>query len=160
MPHDITTEPTDDEAWREHPAAPDRRSVMALGAATALGVGVGVTTLAACGSGSSGGGTSPAAAAPGGPLAKVSDVPVGGAKSATGPDGKPIVITRPTAEKVEAVSAICTHMGCSVLVQGTKLNCPCHGSQFDLTGKVLQGPAAAPLPPVAVKVSGTDIVAG
>lgn len=47
-----------------------------------------------------------------------------------------------------AMDAICTHLGCTVRLQpsGNEYRCPCHGSRFDLTGKVLQGPAARTLP--------------
>jgi len=158
-------------------ARPGRRSVVSLAGAAALGV-AGAGALAACGSGSSGGSTaagtagvgggagSPAAGSSGGSaagpkaLAKLADVPVGGGLVVTGPTGQPIVITQPSAGTVAAVSALCTHQGCKVLLQKKQLNCPCHGSQFDLTGKVLVGPANTPLPPVAVKVSGADVVAG
>jgi len=39
----------------------------------------------------------------------------------------------------------CTHKGCSLAkgqLQGTTVECPCHGSRFDVvTGSVLRGPA-------------------
>jgi nitrite reductase/ring-hydroxylating ferredoxin subunit len=86
---------------------------------------------------------------------------VGGAISAKGADGKPIVIARPETGKVVAFSAVCTHRGCSVTPNGNKLVCPCHRSQFDaLTGAALTGPASSPLPAVTVKVDGTDVVPG
>ena len=44
-----------------------------------------------------------------------------------------------------AVSPICTHLGCTVDIQGERLVCPCHGSTYDRVGKVLQGPAQQPL---------------
>lgn len=43
------------------------------------------------------------------------------------------------------LSPICTHLECVVNVEGTLIRCPCHGSTFDLEGKVLQGPATQPL---------------
>jgi Rieske Fe-S protein len=142
-----------------------------LGAASTLGVGA-VVGLAGCGS-SSGTATATdpapdsatasggASAASGGALAKLADVPVGGAVAAAGPDGKAIVIAQPTAGTVVAFSAVCTHQGCKVAPAGKVLNCPCHGSSFDaFTGAVLGGPAPSPLPAVAVKVSGTDVVSG
>ena len=50
---------------------------------------------------------------------------------------------------LHTVSATCTHMGC--LVSWNKgersWDCPCHGSRFDCDGKVLHGPAVAPLAP-------------
>jgi cytochrome b6-f complex iron-sulfur subunit len=137
----------------EPEASPDRRSVVTLGALTVLGAG----TLAACGSSSGTGATS---VKPGGVVVALSAVPVGGSAPANGPDG-PIVVAQPTAGQVVAHSAICTHQGCQVAPEGKILGCPCHGSMFDaFTGAVLQGPAAAPLPAVAVKISGQDVVAG
>jgi cytochrome b6-f complex iron-sulfur subunit len=35
----------------------------------------------------------------------------------------------------------CTHRGCELNVGGGIYNCPCHGSEFSITGKVLEGPA-------------------
>lgn len=45
------------------------------------------------------------------------------------------------------VSAACTHMGCLVSLDETaeKWQCPCHGSRFELDGRVLEGPATTPL---------------
>jgi Rieske Fe-S protein len=41
----------------------------------------------------------------------------------------------------------CTHLGCqpSLDPQTRLLICPCHGSRFDLQGRVLRGPATRPL---------------
>ncbi len=35
----------------------------------------------------------------------------------------------------------CMHQGCEVEVQGNRFVCPCHGSTYDLEGKVTKGPA-------------------
>ena len=61
---------------------------------------------------------------------------------------------------VHGVSATCTHQGCRVNPPAHGVvSCPCHGSRFDAaTGKVLNGPATAPLPEVPVSVQGTDVV--
>jgi Rieske Fe-S protein len=40
-----------------------------------------------------------------------------------------------------ALSPICTHLGCTVEVSGAQLICPCHGSTYDRSGRVLRGPA-------------------
>lgn len=52
-----------------------------------------------------------------------------------------------------AVSSTCTHLGCTVSENKGKFVCPCHGSEYDLTGRVLQGPAASSLPNFEVKLS-------
>jgi cytochrome b6-f complex iron-sulfur subunit len=44
-----------------------------------------------------------------------------------------------------ALSPTCTHLGCTVEIQGERLVCPCHGSAYDRAGAVLKGPAQAPL---------------
>ena len=42
-----------------------------------------------------------------------------------------------------ALSRTCTHLGCSVpwVEKEMKFACPCHGSTFDITGKVIDAPA-------------------
>lgn len=49
-------------------------------------------------------------------------------------------------EGVRAMSAICTHLGCTVGKAEWGYQCPCHGSKFDSSGRVLRGPAPKPLP--------------
>ena len=47
------------------------------------------------------------------------------------------------------VAANCTHLGCIPKVVDTGAdgwNCPCHGSVFDFTGRILRGPAPINLP--------------
>ena len=90
-------------------------------------------------------------------LAATSDVPVGGGMILS---AKKIVITQPQAGSFKAFTAICTHQGCTVsTVSGGTINCPCHGSKFNITnGSVVNGPAASPLAAVNIKVQGTSIV--
>ncbi len=62
-----------------------------------------------------------------------------------------------THDGIIAFSKICSHMGCAVALyeQQTKhLLCPCHQSTFDVTraAKVIFGPAARPLPQLAITV--------
>ena len=58
-----------------------------------------------------------------------------------------IILVRSSATVVQALSDICTHAGCGVRYDHVNkiLNCPCHGSQYTLTGMVLRGPAFRPL---------------
>ena len=92
-------------------------------------------------------------------LVALADVPVGGAVSATGADGDPLLVSQPTKGKVMAFSAICTHQGCTVAPGDGTLNCPCHGSVYDMaTGAVISGPAPDPLSEVAVTVQDGEVV--
>ncbi len=54
------------------------------------------------------------------------------------------------------LNAVCTHLGCVVPWNAAenKFKCPCHGSQYDETGKVVRGPA--PLSLALVHVSTED----
>jgi cytochrome b6-f complex iron-sulfur subunit len=48
-------------------------------------------------------------------------------------------------KRFRAVSAVCTHLGCTVNLAGKGFHCPCHGSVFTQEGAVVSGPAPAPL---------------
>lgn len=62
-------------------------------------------------------------------------------------DGNTVAAYRDGQGALHAVSATCTHLGCTVRWNGAERSwdCPCHGSRFDLDGNVLTGPAVAPL---------------
>jgi cytochrome b6-f complex iron-sulfur subunit len=45
----------------------------------------------------------------------------------------------------KALSLVCTHLGCTVEQAHDGFYCPCHGSRYDVQGKVLRGPALKPL---------------
>jgi cytochrome b6-f complex iron-sulfur subunit len=53
-----------------------------------------------------------------------------------------------------ALSLTCTHLGCTVEQKKDEFICPCHGSHFDLDGKLLHGPAAQPL--VSLRIETTE----
>jgi Rieske Fe-S protein len=44
-----------------------------------------------------------------------------------------------------AVSAVCTHLGCTVNLAANGFHCPCHGTVFNQSGSVVSGPAPSPL---------------
>lgn len=50
------------------------------------------------------------------------------------------------AQAVYALSAVCTHLGCTVARTPDGFECPCHGSRFDQDGTVRAGPAPRALP--------------
>ena len=105
------------------------------------------------------GAASPTGAARSAAIIKLADIPVGSSVSARAPSGKKLVLARPTESTVVAFSSTCTHQGCTVDPAGKRYECPCHGSVYDaFTGKNLSGPAPSPLPSVAVKISGPDVV--
>jgi ubiquinol-cytochrome c reductase iron-sulfur subunit len=62
------------------------------------------------------------------------------------------------------VSGTCTHLGCIPLAHQGNYDgwfCPCHGSQYDSSGRIRQGPAPANLPvPPYHFVSDTKIQIG
>ena len=145
--------PTDSPAT-DSPVMLSRRTVLVGGIAVAGAAGL--AAVAGCAAKSS------AAATPSstGPdvLATVASIPVGNAVSAT-LNGKPILISQPTAGTIVAFTAICTHQGCTVAPAGKEFQCPCHGSVYNAaTGAVIQGPAPSPLASIAIKVEGGNVV--
>jgi Rieske Fe-S protein len=148
------------------------RRALLVGAGTAtLAVGA-VGVLAACSSDGSGTGGSGGSGGDGGSgstggtggssdtgLAQVADVPVGGALSVT-IDGAPAVLVQATSGTITALSAVCTHQGCTVRPGDGALDCPCHGSVFALDGSVKQDPATEPLPSLDVHVTDGAVYAG
>lgn len=134
-----------------------------------FGAGLGLVTavLAACSTygkkpEAAGESSSTSAAAPtsGGPapasnvIAKTADVPVG-----SGVIVDKVVVTQPTAGVFKGFSAKCTHAGCTVnkVADGT-IDCPCHGSKYNLDGTVANGPAQKPLEAENITVQGDSIV--
>ncbi|MCF3174658.1 Rieske (2Fe-2S) protein [Streptomyces sioyaensis] len=134
--------------------SPARRTVL-RGAALAGAAGCGLT---ACSPGDSG---ASASAVPDRPveLGAAAEVPVGGAKLYR---EDRLVVSQPAKGTYKCFSAKCTHAGCILSeVDKKEGSCPCHGSRFDVTtGKVLQGPAAEPLPEVPVKAKDGKLIAG
>jgi Rieske Fe-S protein len=145
--------------------------------------GLSLPLLAACGGGQStpaaqqgGPGSGPSSSGPSGTgqpggssgatlLTAASAVPVGGGVIL---GLQNVVVTQPTKGRFEGFSATCTHQGCILAsVSSGTINCACHGSQFSITdGTNVTGPlgtpagSVAPLPKVAVKLEGKDVVAG
>jgi len=69
----------------------------------------------------------------------------------------PICIYRMTEEQYHALWMRCTHQGNELQVFGDKLQCPAHGSEFNSSGAVQNGPADEPLRTFAVIVSGEQL---
>lgn len=85
---------------------------------------------------------------------KAADIPVGGGR--VFPE-LGVVVTQPEAGVFKAFSSRCSHMGNPIgSVSDGTINCPSHGSKFDIaTGEVRNGPATRALPAKSVTV-GSD----
>ena len=73
----------------------------------------------------------------------------------------PVLVVRiDSANNIVAVNPTCTHASCTVKWLGSqkKFYCPCHGSEFGTDGKVLKGPAEAPLKTYEAKIEGNSVL--
>lgn len=61
--------------------------------------------------------------------------------------GRTVMFIRDSEESVIGIDPTCTHQQCTVEHRNgaERIECPCHGSVFDLEGNVLKGPAEEPL---------------
>jgi cytochrome b6-f complex iron-sulfur subunit len=58
----------------------------------------------------------------------------------------PLLVAHTGDGAFSAVTGTCTHEACTITGrQGQNYVCPCHGSEFDATGRVLNGPAPTSL---------------
>src|SRR5690606_22928228 len=55
--------------------------------------------------------------------------------------GFPICLYKTGEDQYTASLMKCTHRGCELNVGGGIYSCPCHGSEFNTNGTVLEGPA-------------------
>ncbi len=62
--------------------------------------------------------------------------------------------------KLEAFSAVCTHLQCTVQYRSDmqRIWCACHGGVYDLNGRNISGPPPRPLTEYKVAVKGDDII--
>ncbi|MGX4692859.1 Rieske 2Fe-2S domain-containing protein [Streptomyces sp. JNUCC 63] len=123
--------------------------------------GAALTPVAALGLTACGPGGTSAPATPTAPvdLGAESEVPKGGAKLYRDHN---VVVSRDANGTLKAYSSICTHAQCPInKLEGTRLICPCHGSEFDATtGQVVRSPASVPLPELPIRAQGGKLVAG
>ena len=72
----------------------------------------------------------------------------------------PAVLVNTAEGTLVALSAVCTHLTCTVRYDGdtATLFCPCHNGRFDLSGNVLSGPPPRPLETFNVEISGPDVI--
>lgn len=135
----------------------NRRTAMAIGAASVGAIGVGATA-AGCSD-------EPEPQR----LVKVDEVPVGkptlvkrpGGRKLPGQEFEQLVIVRSDEQNVKAFSNLCTHAECLVKPKGKTLHCFCHEADFDPdTGKVIKGPPPKPLNKVDVHIADGWVMTG
>jgi len=64
-------------------------------------------------------------------------------------------------EELTVLSAHCTHLGCKInTLENGRLICPCHGSEYNLYGNPIKGPAYRNLEKIQAEIStdGENIV--
>jgi nitrite reductase/ring-hydroxylating ferredoxin subunit len=73
---------------------------------------------------------------------------------------KEVLLIRDSKNSVRAFTARCPHRDCTVHYnkKTTKVDCSCHGSSFDLNGKVLSGPAEKDLKKYEASLSNGQII--
>jgi nitrite reductase/ring-hydroxylating ferredoxin subunit len=70
----------------------------------------------------------------------------------------PVFVLALGGQRFAALSPICTHLGCTVEIQGERLVCPCHGSTYDRQGRVLRGPAERALQAYPLRVTADGVL--
>ena len=74
--------------------------------------------------------------------------------------GKEVLLIRSAPSEVRGISPKCTHQNCPVKYNAKtgKVDCTCHGSSFDLSGRVLRGPATENLKTYATSLKEGRII--
>lgn len=110
-------------------------------------------------------------------------IPVGEAQTVAW-QGKPVFVVHRTAAQIESsknsqggkdpesdekratqpewliVMGVCTHLGCVPLRNEEGWLCPCHGSRYDYSGRIMEGPAPRNLEVPPYSIEGTKLVIG
>ena len=93
-------------------------------------------------------------------VASASDIPEGKMRKVI--VGSAQVLVANVKGKYYAIGNVCTHLGGPLdqgVLNGQEVQCPWHGSHFDVTnGQVKRGPAAKPEPAYEVKVEQNNIL--
>jgi glycine betaine catabolism B len=93
-------------------------------------------------------------------VASTSEIPAGKMKKVIVGSQQVLVVN--LKGKYYAIGNVCTHLGGPLdrgILSGNEVECPLHGSHFDVTsGQVKRGPAARPEPVYDVKVEAGSIL--
>jgi cytochrome b6-f complex iron-sulfur subunit len=73
---------------------------------------------------------------------------------------KPALLIRTPDGELQAFSAVCSHLECTVQYKGdtSQIWCACHNGLYDLSGNVVSGPPPRPLERLTVNQRGDDVV--
>ncbi|WOD41464.1 ubiquinol-cytochrome c reductase iron-sulfur subunit [Nodosilinea sp. E11] len=92
----------------------------------------------------------------------VADLDAAGVLASQNIQGNNLAVIRdPSApESVIAVSAVCTHSGCTVPWDNAQglFACPCHGGRFNPDGSVVSGPPQRPLTRFEATIDGEQVL--
>lgn len=74
---------------------------------------------------------------------------------------KPALLIRTANDEYKAISAVCTHLSCTVQYREDlhQVWCACHNGLYDAEGRNISGPPPRPLEVFDVHVQGEDIIA-
>lgn len=74
---------------------------------------------------------------------------------------KPAILIRTADDQYKALSAVCTHLSCTVQYREDlhEIWCACHNGIYDLEGRNVSGPPPRPLEVFDVHVQGDDVIA-
>ncbi len=72
---------------------------------------------------------------------------------------KPVIVIRTEKDEFKALSAVCTHLDCTVQYKKELglIWCACHNGKYDLTGKNVSGPPPRPLEVYQINKQGENI---
>ena len=73
---------------------------------------------------------------------------------------QPGLLLRTVDGEYRALSAVCTHLGCTVQYWNDERSiwCACHNGRYDLDGRNVSGPPPRPLERYVVHVEGDDVI--
>ncbi|HET7404980.1 MAG TPA: non-heme iron oxygenase ferredoxin subunit [Candidatus Bathyarchaeia archaeon] len=93
-------------------------------------------------------------------VASTAEIPKGEMRKVT-TGGQQVLIANDNG-KFYAIGSVCTHMGGPLaegILEGHEVECPWHGSRFDVTnGQVKHGPAGRPEPVFEVRIEANNIL--
>ena len=74
--------------------------------------------------------------------------------------GQPGILILGSDGEYRALSAVCTHLGCTVQFKKDEgcIWCACHNGRYDLDGRNVSGPPPRPLERYVVHLEGDDII--